>query len=92
MCRYYFSFGSANSKQNILLERDVETLNGVMVKEISQAVSNYPEKLDFGYIFIINKYENSELVKIFNWLNILKTVYWLQLHSLRKDFICYKLF
>ena len=55
-----------------LLDCDVAELYGVTTKEVNQAVKNNPEKFPYGYIFVLDKYEKSEVVKIFDRLNKLK--------------------
>lgn len=59
-------------KQPVLIDRDVAELYGVKTKEINQAVRNNPRKFPFGYIFELDKYEKEEVVKNFDWLNVLK--------------------
>lgn len=58
--------------QKVLLDCDVAELYGVKTKEVNQAVKNNPEKFPYGYIFVLDKYEKSEVVKIFDRLNKLK--------------------
>ena len=58
--------------QKVLLDCDVAELYGVKTKEVNQAVKNNPEKFPYGYIFVLDKYEKSEVVKNFDHLNKLK--------------------
>ena len=58
--------------QKVLLDCDVAELYGVKTKEVNQAVKNNPEKFPYGYIFVLDKYEKSEVVKNFDRLNKLK--------------------
>lgn len=58
--------------QRVLLDRDVAELYGVGTKEINQAVRNNPKKFPYGFIFGVDEYEKSELVKNFDRFNSLK--------------------
>ena len=58
--------------QKVLLDCDVAELYGVKTKEVNQAVKNNPEKFPYGYIFVLDKYEKSEVVKKIDRLNKLK--------------------
>ena len=59
-------------KQLVLIDADVADLYGVQTKEVNQAVRNNPGKFPYGYCFILDKYEKSEVVKNFDHLNKLK--------------------
>ena len=58
--------------QKVLVDCDVAELYGVKTKEVNQAVKNNPEKFPYGYIFVLDKYEKSEVVKKIDRLNKLK--------------------
>ena len=58
--------------QKVLLDCDVADLYGVKTKEVNQAVKNNPDKFPYGYIFVLDKYEKTEVVKNFDRLNNLK--------------------
>ena len=58
--------------QEVLLDCDVVELYGVKTKEVNQAVKNNPEKFPYGYLFVLDKYEKTEVVKNFDRLNKLK--------------------
>ena len=58
--------------QEVLLDCDVAELYGVKTKEVNQAVKNNPEKFPYGYLFVLDKYEKTEVVKNFDRLNKLK--------------------
>lgn len=56
----------------VILDMDVAALYGVQTKEVNQAVKNNPGKFPFGYIMGLDEFEKNELVKNFDWFNILK--------------------
>jgi prophage antirepressor-like protein len=58
--------------QMVLIDRDVAELYGVKTKEVNQAIKNNQHKFPYGYLFEIDKYEKTELVKNFDRFNILK--------------------
>ncbi|MCL2284085.1 MAG: ORF6N domain-containing protein [Fibromonadales bacterium] len=58
--------------ERVLLDSDVAMLYGVETKEINQAVRNNPDKFSEGYIFMLEKAEKEEVVKIFDHLEKLK--------------------
>ena len=58
--------------QKVLIDRDVAELYGVKTKEVNQAIKNNQHKFPYGYLFEIDKYEKTELVKNFDRFNILK--------------------
>ena len=59
-------------KQLVLIDADVAELYGVQTKEVNQAVRNNLAKFPYGYLFVLDKYEKSEVVKNFDHLNKLK--------------------
>ncbi len=59
-------------RQPVLIDRDVAFLYGVQTKEINQAVKNNPRKFPYGYLFELDKYEKTEVVKNFDHLKTLK--------------------
>ena len=58
--------------QKVLLDRDVAELYGIKTREVNQAVRNNPDKFPYGYVFVLDKYEKTEVVKSFDRLNALK--------------------
>lgn len=58
--------------QPVLIGADVAELYGVLTKEVNQAVRNNPDKFPYGYLFELDKYEKTEVVKNFDHLNKLK--------------------
>ena len=58
--------------QPVLIDADVAELYGVLTKEVNQAVRNNPDKFPYGYLFELDKYEKTEVVKNFDHLNKLK--------------------
>ena len=58
--------------QPVLIDADVAELYGVLTKEVNQAVRNNPDKFLYGYLFELDKYEKTEVVKNFDHLNKLK--------------------
>lgn len=58
--------------QPVLIDADVAELYGVQTKEVNQAVKNNPRKFPYGYIFELDKYEKTEVVKNFDHLKKLK--------------------
>ena len=56
--------------QKIILDLFVAELYGVETREINQAVKNNPDKFPKGYIFILTKEENTEVIKNFDNLNL----------------------
>ena len=60
-------------------------LYGVKTKEINQAVKNNPDKFPYGYIFVLDKYEKTEVVKSFDRLNTHFAVAKIKHKIIRKD-------
>lgn len=56
--------------QQVLLDRDVATLYGVMTKEVNQAVRNNPEKFPDGYVIKLGEDELSDLRSKFLTANL----------------------
>jgi len=59
-------------EQQVLVDRDVAELYGVITKEINKAVKNNPDKFPEGYIITLSSKEKTELVKNFHRFNSLK--------------------
>lgn len=59
-------------RQPVLIDADVAELYGVQTREVNQAVRNNPQKFPYGYIFELDKYERTEVVKNFDHLKKLK--------------------
>ena len=47
--------------QTVLLDRDVAALYGVQTKHVNQAVRNNPERFPEGYVFVLDKEEETFL-------------------------------
>lgn len=58
--------------QPVLIDADVAALYGVDTKAVNQAVRNNPMKFPYGYIFELDKFEKTEVVKNFDHLKNLK--------------------
>ena len=52
----------------MLIDADVAELYGVLTKEVNQAVRNNPDKFPYGYLFELDKFEKTEVVKNFDHL------------------------
>ena len=50
----------------VILDSDVAELYGVETREINQAIKNNPDKFPEGYIFVLDKEEKQEVIKIFD--------------------------
>ena len=58
--------------QQVIIDRDVAELYGVETKRINEAVKNNPDKFPEGYIISLDDNEKSDVVEIFDHLEILK--------------------
>jgi len=58
--------------QNVILDRDVAELYGVLTKDINRAVKNNPDKFPEGYVITLHKDEKEELVKNFHRFELIK--------------------
>lgn len=56
----------------VIIDRDVAEIYGVMTREVNQAIRNNPEKFPDGYVITLNISEKSELVKNFDRFGPLK--------------------
>lgn len=68
----------ANKKNTILTKHQEDVLIAITMDDVRekiivlQAVKNNPGKFPFGYIMGLDEFEKNELVKNFDWFNILK--------------------
>jgi hypothetical protein len=56
--------------RHVIIDSDVAVLYGVETREVNQAIKNNPDKFPEGYVFVLNKSEKEEVIKIFDNLNM----------------------
>ena len=56
----------------VIIDRDVAEIYGVMTREVNQAIRNNPEKFPDGYVITLKISEKGELVKSFDRFEPLK--------------------
>lgn len=58
--------------KQVLIDRDVARLYGVVTKEVNQAVKNNPDKFPEGYVIQLSSQQKKEVINKFDHLNNLK--------------------